>query len=86
MDMALNKITSAKEAGAQFLCTACPYTHLQFDWVQHRIVQSSGNWEPVAPILYPQLLGLSMGIDEQLLGLSKSSFELTNITSFLMPE
>ena len=86
MDMALNKITSAKEAGAQFLCTACPYTHLQFDWVQHRIVQSSGNWEPVVPILYTQLLGLSMGIDEQTLGLSKSSFELTNITSFLMPE
>jgi heterodisulfide reductase subunit B len=86
MDMALNKITSAKEAGAHFICTACPYTHLQFDWVQHRIAQNSGKWEPVAPILYPQLLGLSMGIDEQTLGLSKSSFELTNITSFLMPE
>lgn len=86
MDMALNKITSAKEAGAQFLCTACPYTHLQFDWVRDRIAQSSGNWEPVAPILYPQLLGLSMGIDEQLLGLFKSSFDLANITSFLMPE
>ena len=26
MDMALNKITSAREAGAQYLCTACPYT------------------------------------------------------------
>jgi hypothetical protein len=44
------------------------------------------NWEPVAPILYPQLLGLCMGIDEQTLGLSKSSFELKNITSFLLPE
>jgi heterodisulfide reductase subunit B len=59
---------------------------LQFDWVQYRIARNSENWEPVAPILYPQLLGLSMGIDEHTLGLSKSSFELTNITSFLMPE
>ncbi len=86
MDMTLKKLTSAKEAGAHFLCTACPYSHLQFDWVQYRIARNSENWEPVAPILYPQLLGLSMGIDEQTLGLSKSSFELTNITSFLMPE
>ena len=37
MDMALKKLTSAKEAGAHFLCVACPYTHLQFEWVQHRI-------------------------------------------------
>jgi len=86
MDMTLKKLTSAKEAGAHFLCTACPYSHLQFDRVQYRIARNSENWEPVAPILYPQLLGLSMGIDEQTLGLSKSSFELTNITSFLMPE
>ncbi len=86
MDMTLKKLTSAKEAGARFLCTACPYSHLQFDRVQQRMAQNSENWEPIAPILYPQLLGLCMGIDEQTLGLSKSSFELTNITSFLMPE
>ena len=86
MDMALNKLASAKEAGAHFLCTACPYTHLQFDWVQHRMAADTDNWEPVAPILYPQLLGLSMGIDVQALGLSKGSFDLTNITSFLMLE
>ena len=86
MDMALNKLASAKEVGAHFLCIACPYTHLQFEWVQQRMAANTENWEPVVPILYPQLLGLSMGIDEKTLGLSKSSFELTNITSFLMPE
>ncbi len=86
MDMALSKLTSAKEAGAHFVCTACPYTHLQFDWVQHRMRENAKNWEPVAPILYPQLLGLSMGIDEQTLGLAKNSFEPANITSYLMAE
>ena len=86
MDMALKKIASAKAAGADFLCTACPYTHMQFDWVQHRMVADAKTWEPVAPILYPQLLGLSMGIDGNVLGLSKGSFDLTTITSFLMPE
>lgn len=86
MDMTLRKIASANEAGAHFLCIACPYTHLQFDRVQKRMAGDTENWTPVAPILYPQLLGLSMGIDEQTLGLSKSSFDLNTITSFLMPE
>ena len=86
MDMALKKIASAKEAGAHFLCTACPYSHLQFDWVQHRMASDMDNWEPVVPVLYPQLLGLSMGLDEQTLGLSKGSFDLTAMGTFLMPE
>ena len=86
MDMALKKLASAKEAGAHFLCTACPYTHLQFDWVQHRMAADTDNWEPVVPVLYPQLLGLSMGLDAPALWLSKGSFDLTTMTSFLMPE
>ena len=86
MDMALNKITSAREAGAHYVCTACPYTHLQFDWVQNEMAGRSGEWEPLAAILYPQLLGLSMGIDEQTLGLYENRLGLGDITSYLISE
>jgi heterodisulfide reductase subunit B len=86
MDMALNKITSAREAGAHYVCTACPYTHLQFDWVQNEMAGRSGEWEPLAAILYPQLLGLSMGIDEQTLGLYENRPGLADITSYLISE
>jgi heterodisulfide reductase subunit B len=86
MDMALNKINSAKEAGAQYLCTACPYTHLQFDWVQKEMGTNSEGWEPVAAILYPQLLGLAMGIGETTLGLTENRLGLDDITSFLISE
>ncbi|MBW2336949.1 MAG: CoB--CoM heterodisulfide reductase iron-sulfur subunit B family protein [Deltaproteobacteria bacterium] len=86
MDMALNKITSAREAGAQYLCTACPYTHLQFDWVQNEMAANSKGWEPLAAILYPQLLGLCLGIDEETLGLSKNRLGLAEISSFLISE
>ncbi len=86
MDMMKKKVTSAHAAGAHYICIACPYTQLQFDQVQHRMAATSENWVPIAPILYPQLLGLCMEIDEHDLGLSKGSFELTNITSFLMSE
>ncbi|MGB5749529.1 MAG: CoB--CoM heterodisulfide reductase iron-sulfur subunit B family protein [Desulfobacterales bacterium] len=84
MDMALNKITSARDAGAHYVCTACPYTHLQFDWVQNEMAGRSGEWEPLPAVLYPQLLGLSMGIDEQTLGLSENRLGLADITSYLI--
>ncbi|MBW2437006.1 MAG: CoB--CoM heterodisulfide reductase iron-sulfur subunit B family protein [Deltaproteobacteria bacterium] len=86
MDMAAKKIASARDAGAHYLCTACPYTHIQFDWVQNQIAADSDNWEPLAPVLYPQLLGLCMGIDETTLGLSNNRLELGGISSFLMTE
>jgi heterodisulfide reductase subunit B len=86
MDMARKKIDSALEAGAQFICTACPYTHLQFDGVQMRMSAQSNSGKPLAPILYPQLLGLCLGIDEKTLGISKNQLDLSAITSFLMTE
>ena len=85
-DMSQNKIDSAREAGAQYICIACPYSQLQFDGVQKRMAEQSGNGTPIAPILYPQLLGLSMGIDIKMLGLSKNKIDLSNIVSFLMTE
>lgn len=86
MDMARKKIESAREAGAQFICTACPYSQLQFDGIQMRMAAASENGKPLAPILYPQLLGLCMGIDEKTLGISKNEIDLSGITSFLMAE
>ena len=84
MDMAAKKIASAKEAGAHYLCTACPYSHIQFDWVQHRMAANFEKYEPLAAILYPQLIGLCMGIDQTTLGLSNNRLELADISSFLM--
>ena len=86
MDMAQKKLTSAIGAGAHFICTACPYTHLQFDVVQTRLTFNPQNGELLAPILYPQLLGLCLGIDEKTLGISANKIGLSGITSFLMME
>jgi heterodisulfide reductase subunit B len=83
-DMAAKKIASARDAGANYLCTACPYSHIQFDWVQNQMAAETAGGEPLAAILYPQLLGLCMGIDEKTLGLSHNRLELADIASFLM--
>jgi heterodisulfide reductase subunit B len=86
MDMARKKIESARAAGAQFICTACPYTQLQFDGIQMRMAGDPDHSQLLAAILYPQLLGLCMGVDQQTLGFDKNKMDLSGITSFLMAE
>ncbi|NCC23717.1 MAG: disulfide reductase [Deltaproteobacteria bacterium] len=53
------KIESARSAGARYLCTACPFCQAQF----------AARATDVEPILYPQLLGLAMGLDPAALGM-----------------
>ena len=80
------KILDGKKAGAQYLCTVCPYCHLQFDTVQAMMLEQDNLKEPLPAILYPQLLGLGMGIDGDLLGLNQNQLEIGNIRSFLTPD
>ncbi len=79
MDMTRKKISDAGNAGADYLCDACPYCHIQFDTVQTMI----GPENPLPPIVYPQLLGLAMGIDPGALGLDMNRIDITSIQGYL---
>jgi len=85
MDITAKKLTNGKKAGADYLCAACPYCQLQFDHVQNMMMSQNGN-EALASIVYPQLLGLCMGIDEDTLGIHMNQLDITEITSFLNQE
>jgi heterodisulfide reductase subunit B len=58
------KITDALESGADVLCTACPHCQLRFD-----SVQASTPAPAIRTLLYPQLLGLALGLPAGSLGL-----------------
>ena len=75
---------SATQSGAQFICDACPYCHLQLDTVQQMMMAKNpkGN-HLIAPILYTQLLGLSLGIDTKTLGLAMNQIDITSVEGFL---
>lgn len=77
------KITSAQKAGADYLAVACPYCHMQFDTVQKMISIKNKTNHTLAPILYPQLLGLSMGMDGEDLGLGMNQLDITGVAGFL---
>lgn len=86
MDLTKKKLRDGKKAGAHYLCTACPFCHLQFDTVQKMMVSHNGNEEYLASILYPQLLGLCMGIDKETLGISMNQLDISGVASFLTQE
>jgi heterodisulfide reductase subunit B len=85
MSLTKRKLADGKKAGAEYLCSACPYCHLQFDSVQKIMVSQNGN-APLASVIYPQLLGLSMGIDENTLGIGMNQLDISGVTSFLTQE
>jgi len=68
-DFAEKKMASAKQAGAHFIATACPFCQIQFKSV-HVEMPNSGADTDVPPVLYSQLLGFCMGIDRNSLGLN----------------
>lgn len=66
------KISGAQQAGADFVTPICSYCHLQFDTTQKHMTKESG--KAVLPVLlFPQLLGLCLGIDEGRLGIASNS-------------
>lgn len=79
MALTRNKLNMASEAGADYLCTACPYCQLQFDTVQQRMMESDTFPGGVAPVLFPQFLGSSMGIEDKPLGVDRNVMDLGTI-------
>ena len=79
MDLTLKKLNDGKESGAEYLCVACPYCQLQFDAVQKKIIAQRGVDHSLPSILYPQLLGLSLGIDAETLGLKLNEIPILEI-------
>ena len=83
MDLAGKKLLSARQSGADYLCNACPYCHIQLDTVQRMINSEKASNPPLPSILYPQLLGLSLGIDGETLGLGMNQIDITSVEKFL---
>jgi heterodisulfide reductase subunit B len=85
MNLTKTKLERAVEAGVDYLCTACPYCQIQFDKVQNKMISDS-KAQALPAILFPQLLGLSMGIGEEDLKLDMNEIEIGNMASLLSSE
>ncbi len=83
MDLAERKLASGKESGAHYLCVGCPWCQVQFDTVQEMIASRRGGNHHLPSILYPQLLGLAMGLDAKALGLRMNKIDISGLEQHL---
>ncbi len=87
MDLTEKKLKDGKQSGGEYICAACTYCHIQFDTVQQMILSTRGNNLTLPSVLYPQLLGLSMGMDGKTLGLSMNQLSIEGMEDFFfVPE
>jgi len=70
------KIESARAAGAQALITACTHCHIQFDTVQAERAARDPSKPLLPTLLYPQLLGLAMGMKPVTLGIEINRIQI----------
>ena len=77
VDLTTKKMRNAKEYGADVLCVGCTHCQIQFDRVGELIENTNGDYQRVPAILYPQLLGLGLGLDGSSLGIG------TQVLAFL---
>ena len=80
-----NKVTDAKRSGADFLCVACTYCQIQFDTVQSEVLAGQPGFATMPSLLYPQLLGVSMGLDPQEMGLDRNLLDAKKLVNYLSP-
>jgi heterodisulfide reductase subunit B len=84
-----DKVDGALQAGADYLTPICAYCHLQFDTTQNNIRSNDTKTKVLPVLLYPQLLGLCLGIDEKILGIEQNTTispdHVTGLKSILGP-
>ena len=82
-DFTEKKLADAKKAGAHYVTTGCVFCQIQFDSVQKSMETERGSNHHVPSILYPQLLGLCMNINKDVLGLDRNQIDITGVERFM---
>ena len=86
LDMVTKLLRQARQGGADILCISCPYSQMQAEW-GYEMTYMPGQREYVSgTMLYPQILGLAMGLSPLELGLDHNLPDVSFIQSFLQRE
>jgi heterodisulfide reductase subunit B len=86
LDMVSKLLREARRGGADILCISCPYSQMQCEWAEE-VTSGADKAEFVGgAMLYPQILGLTMGFTPEELGLQYNLPDVSFILSFLEEE
>lgn len=76
-------LTSAEQAGAQIIATACSLCHMNLDAYQSRVNGDLGKAHKLPVIYFTQLMGIALGLDPAGLGLGRSFVPATVLDPYL---
>jgi len=80
LNLTEKKLASARQSGAAYMCVACPYCQMQFETAQQTVAAGP---DTIPSVLFPQILGLAMGLDGRKLGIHMNHIDISGIESFL---
>ena len=63
------KLVNVKQAGADFVCTACTYCQMQFEQKNQSELMPQNSDRIIPAVLISQLIGLSIGLEEEPIGI-----------------
>ena len=86
MELIQRKISDAQESDADYLCVSCPFCQLQFDRVQNTFLSKRNGTPRLPSIIYTQLLGLCLGVDDESLGIHLNELDISGIKRFAAKE
>ena len=86
LDMANRLLRQARGGGADIICISCPYSQMQCEWAYEMANQADLGELVGGSMLYPQVLGLTMGFMPEELGLAYNMPDVEYIMSFLKQE
>jgi heterodisulfide reductase subunit B len=81
--LARDKLKSMKESGAEFIAVVCPACGNQLDLQQLGLKESYGEEFNLPVLLYPQILGLALGMTEEEVGLNMNRVPANSILDHL---
>ncbi|WP_319582230.1 heterodisulfide reductase-related iron-sulfur binding cluster [uncultured Pseudodesulfovibrio sp.] len=83
LDLSVKKLEDAEKSEAHALCVACTYCQIQFDTVQKEHIAGKKSKVSMPSVLYPQLLGLAMGMDSGVLEMDMNGIKPDNVLNFV---
>ncbi len=80
-----SRMREAREGGADVLLVNCPYSQMQAEWAFREAAPVDMEGMVAGTALYPQLLGLTLGLTPAELGLELSNSNAIFLAEFLPP-
>jgi heterodisulfide reductase subunit B len=81
LDMVREKLTNMKAANVDCIVDCCPFCHMQLEGGQLDIKKQTGEDFDIPVFYYTQLLGLTMGLNKEELGLHKNAIPTSQLLS-----